>query len=188
MKPMLLIIDTLVDFLDPWPEADRARLVDAIRLLTQAFRTTGQPIVWVRQEFEPDLSDAFLEMRRKNIPTTIKGTQGCAIIPELTAPPEDSHVIKKRYSAFFETQLDQLISPRTVNTVVLAGVNTHACVRATATDAYQRDLDVIIPREAVGSYDRDHAAISLRYMDGKIASVASVTEVASLIGRSDPRR
>jgi isochorismate hydrolase len=36
----------------------------------------------------------------------------------------------------------------------------HACVRTTAIDAYQRDLDVIIPREAVGSYDRNHEAMS----------------------------
>ena len=52
-------------------------------------------------------------------------------------------------------------------------------MRTTAIDAYQRDLDVIIPREAVGSYDREHAAVSLRYMDGKIATVVSVAELLS---------
>jgi isochorismate hydrolase len=64
---------------------------------------------------------------------------------------------------------------------VLAFVNTHACVRATAVDAYQRDLEVIIPREAVGSYDREHAAVSLRYMHGKIASVVSVAQCLSRV-------
>jgi nicotinamidase-related amidase len=66
LKPVLLIIDMLIDFLDPWPEADRTRLVDAVRSLVQEFRAARHPIIWVRQEFEPDLSDAFLEMRRKN--------------------------------------------------------------------------------------------------------------------------
>jgi isochorismate hydrolase len=61
----------------------------------------------------------------------------------------------------------------------VAGVNTHACVRMTAIDAYQRDLDVIIPKEAVGSYDRIHGDMSLRYMDGKIASIVSIAELAS---------
>jgi isochorismate hydrolase len=54
----------------------------------------------------------------------------------------------------------------------------------TAIDAYQRDLDVIIPREAVGSYDRDHGNMSLRYMDGKIASVVPVVKVMSLVAET----
>jgi nicotinamidase-related amidase len=187
LKPTLLIIDMLVDFLDPWPQADRARLVATIQSLAQAFHAAGRPIIWVRQELEPDLSDASLEMRRKNIRITIKGTQGCKIVPELTPHPDDLHVIKTRYSAFFGTQLDKLILASAVDTVVLAGVNTHACVRTTAIDAYQRDLDVIIAREAVGSYDRDHEAMSLRYMHGKIASIVSLRTVLSRVSESDRR-
>jgi len=181
LKPMLLIIDMLVDFLDPWPVADRVPLVDAVQSLVQAFRAAGHPIIWVRQEFEPDLSDAFREMQQKNTRITIKGTPGCKLIPELIPDPNDSHIIKKRYSAFFGTQLDQLILANAIDTVVLAGINTHACVRTTAIDAYQRDLDVIIAREAVGSYDRDHEAASFRYMDGKIASVVSIAAAVSQI-------
>ena len=52
MKPMLLVIDVLVDFLDPWPEIDRVKVVKAIGSLVQACRTAGHPIAWVRQEFE----------------------------------------------------------------------------------------------------------------------------------------
>jgi maleamate amidohydrolase len=77
-------------------KADRSSLVDAISSLAQAFRTSEHPIIWVRQEFEADLSDAFREMRRQNIRVTIRGTQGCKIIPELGPHPDDPHVIKKR--------------------------------------------------------------------------------------------
>jgi maleamate amidohydrolase len=181
VKPMLLVIDMLLDFLDRWPVAERVTLVAAIHRLIDAFRAAGHPVVWVRQEFAPDLSDAFREMRRDNIRVTIKGTEGCRIIPELAPAADDLHVIKKRYSAFFGTELDALIRARGIDTLVLAGVNTHACVRMTAIDAYQRDLDVIIPREAVGSYDQEHAAVSLRYMDDKIASVVSVGQCLSRV-------
>jgi maleamate amidohydrolase len=58
--------------------------------------------------------------------------------------------------------------------LVLAGVNTHACVRTTAIDAYQRDYDVVIIRDCVASYDPEHHDVSLRYMDGKIARVVSL--------------
>jgi maleamate amidohydrolase len=176
---MLLVIDMLNDFLDRWSHDDRARLVQGIQSLVTIFRLKNYPVVWVRQEFKADLSDAFPEMRHKNIKITIEGTEGAKIISELVPISEDRHVIKKRYSAFFGTELDRLIASLGVDTMVLAGVNTHACVRMTAIDAYQRDLDVIIPKEAVGSYDRVHGDMSLRYMDGKIASIVSIAELAS---------
>lgn len=183
MRPMLLIIDMLVDFLDRFPATERAALVAAIRALADVFRQAGHPVAWVRQEFAPDLSDAFLEMRRDNMRVTIAGTPGASIIPELAPRPDDPHFVKKRYSAFFGTPLDEIIRARGVDTLVLAGVNTHACVRMTAIDAYQRDLEVIIPREAVGSYDREHAAVSLRYMDGRIARVVPVADGLRAISR-----
>ncbi len=141
----------------------------------------GIPILWVRQEFAPDLPDAFLEMRRDGIHVTIAGTPGSRIIAELAPAADDLEVVKKRYSAFFGTRLDEIIGARGIDTLVLAGINTHARVRMTAIDAYQRDLAVIIAREALGSHDREHAAVSLRYMDGKIASVMPVAALVSHI-------
>src|SRR5258708_5753596 len=178
---MVTIMDVMVDFRDRWAAQDRGALVAAIGARADTFRAAGHPVVWVRQEFAPDLSDAFREMRRDNIRVTIKGTDGSRIIPELVPGTDDLQVVKKRYSAFFGTPLDEMIRTRRIDTLVLAGVNTHACVRTTAIDAYQRDLEVIIPREAVGSYDQEHAAVSLRYMDGKIASVVSVAQCLSRV-------
>lgn len=63
--------------------------------------------------------------------------------------------------------------------LVLAGINTHAC--ADDRDRCVRDLAVILPREAIGAYDKAHAAVSLRYMDGKIARVLPLHEVAASI-------
>ena len=52
--------------------------------------------------------------------------------------------------------------------IVITGVNTHACIRTTAIDAYQRDLKVVLASDCMGSYDQEHGSISMRYMDGKI--------------------
>lgn len=170
----LLVIDMLNDFLDRWPMPDRRDLCDANNKVVNAFRAARLPVIWIRQEFEPDLSDALPEMRRKNIRVTIRGTPGCHIVPELQTCPGETVIVKKRYSAFFKTPLDQIVTERGIDTLVLSGINTHACVRTTAIDAYQRDFKVVIPREAVGSYDREHGEISLRYMDDKIATVVSI--------------
>jgi nicotinamidase-related amidase len=61
----LLVIDMPVDFFDRQPalSAPRVRLVTGINELARTFRAAGHPVIWVRQEFQPDLSDSFLEMR-----------------------------------------------------------------------------------------------------------------------------
>ena len=116
-------------------------------------------------------------MRRRGISITIAGTEGASILPELTRAPTDHVVVKKRYSAFFGTELDALLATLGVRELVLAGVNTHACVRTTAIDAYQRDLDVTLASECVGSYDDEHHNVTMKYLDGKIARLASSSEI-----------
>lgn len=176
-RAALLVIDLLEDFLRAWDAPGRARLLRATNELIAMARERDVPVIWVRQEFEPDLSDAFLEVRRTRAPITVRGTPGARIAAELDRRPADRDVVKKRYSAFFGTPLDALLEELGARTVILAGLNTHACVRMAAIDAYQRDFEVIVARECVGSYDREHEAVTLRYLDGKIASVLDNAQV-----------
>lgn len=173
----LVIIDMLNDFLDMWPEADSARLVKNTNRLVTAFRERGLPIIWVRQEFRADLSDAFLEMRDKGIAKTIENTRGAALHPGLDWQSGDTVVVKKRYSAFFGTNLDSLLKNFGSEELVLCGVNTHACIRMAAIDAYQRDFRVVLAKECIDSLDTEHARVSLAYMDGKIARVSDVSGI-----------
>ena len=85
----LLIIDMLNDFFRQHANlAEQCpRLVASINTLAEAFRHYGQPVLWVRQEFAPDLHDAFMEMRKHNLHVTIAGTDGCEILPELNHRP-----------------------------------------------------------------------------------------------------
>src|SRR5579862_6512673 len=91
----LLVVDMLNDFLDTWPSAQRKQLCDSMSELVQIMRDNDQPIVWIRQEFNPDLSDAFPEMRARGIRITIRGTPGSEIVPELIVAPSDPIVVKK---------------------------------------------------------------------------------------------
>lgn len=178
-KPALLVIDLLNDFLDAWPGKGRDRLLRSTNELAALMRVWNHPVIWVRQEFEPDLHDAFAEMRAKEIRITIRGTRGAEIVSELNVDPSDRVVIKKRYSAFFDTELDQLLVDLHPDSLILAGINTHACIRMTAIDAYQRDIPVILAVDCIDSYDREHHDISLRYMKDKIATVLTNDEIAA---------
>jgi nicotinamidase-related amidase len=180
-KPVLIVIDMLRDFLENWNAGRRERLVHSINELIDVIRSSSHSVIWIRQEFEPDLRDAFPEMRAKGIRITIKGTQGCEILPELALAPEDVVIVKKRYSGFYRTVLDDVLARLAPDAIILAGINTHACIRTTAIDAYQRDWPVILAADCVDSYDQEHHEISLRYMKEKIAAVMTNKEIRTAL-------
>jgi nicotinamidase-related amidase len=180
-SPVLIVIDMLNDFLDDWEPERRHGLVQSINELASLMRSGSNPVIWIRQEFEPDLRDAFPEMKAKKIHITIKGTAGCRIVSELTVAEQDKVIVKKRYSAFFGTDLDQILANLAPDAVILAGINTHACIRSTAIDAYQRDWPVVLAADCIDSYDAEHHAVSLRYMKDKIATLMTNDELRSAL-------
>ena len=179
----LLIIDMLNDFFQQHVSLaeQRPQLVASINTLVEAFRHHGQPVLWVRQEFAPDLHDAFLEMRKHNLQVTIAGTDGCEILPELDHRPTDLTIVKKRYSAFFGTDLEATLKRVCPDLLVVAGINTHACVRTTVIDAYQRDYEVAVATECVASYDEAHHDMTKRYLDGTIAQLLPNREIIKML-------
>ncbi len=182
MRSAVLIIDMLEDFFrDGRLKEHRNDLAVRINELTFFARQHYVPIIWVRQEFKPDLSDAFLAMRKHNYPITIEGTKGSKILEELRQAESDHVVIKKRYSAFFHTGLDSLLKSLGVNTLVIGGVNTHACVRMSAVDAYQRDFEVILATDCVDSYDEEQHRTSLKYLTKNMALGKSNQELLALL-------
>lgn len=169
MTTVALVIDMQADFFGHQRlSLLRPALAAHINTLTAMARDAAIPIVWVRQEFSPDLSDASLEVRRRQTRVVIAGTQGAEILPELDVHVSDHFVLKKRYSAFFGTNLDSLLAQLDCDQLIVAGVNTHACVRTTVVDAYQRDYDIILAKDCIDSLDREHHDVTWRYMDGKL--------------------
>lgn len=182
-RTTLLVIDMLNDFFRQHAHlaGQRPRLVAGINSLAASFRRHGQPVIWVRQEFAPDLRDAFLEMRKHNLRVTIAGTDGCELLPELDRRPADKTIVKKRYSAFFGTDLEATLKEVRPDLLVVAGINTHACVRTTVIDAYQRDYEVVVAAECVASFDEAHHEMTMRYLGGAIARLLSNREIVEML-------
>jgi nicotinamidase-related amidase len=183
-RPALLIIDLVHDFLDGWDATRKQKLVSSTNELVGSMRSRGRPVIWVRQEFEPDLRDAYREMKAKGIRITIQGTKGCQIIPELAVAASDLVMVKKRYSAFYGTNLDETLGTLRADSIILAGINTHACIRTTAIDAYQRDWNVVLALDCIDSYDLEHHQVSLKYLKNKIAAVMTNQEILRVVDRA----
>jgi len=172
-KMTLIVIDMLNDFFERHANLaeQRPQLVDSINTLVKAFRDHGQTVLWVRQEFAPDLHDAFLDMRKNDLRVTIAGTPGCELLPELHKDSNDQVIVKKRYSAFFGTDLHTILQTDRAQMLVVTGINTHACVRTTVIDAYQRDYEVVVAEECIASSNQVHHEITKQYLDGGIAQL-----------------
>ena len=181
-----LVIDMQVDFFSHERLAlHRQALVTKFNRLTGETRAAGLPVIWVRQEFAPDLSDATLEVKRNKIEVVIAGTLGASLLPELNVQEIDYVVVKKRYSGFFGTDLDQILSDLGCVRLIIAGVNTHACVRATVVDAYQRDYDLILASDCIDSHDVEHHEVTWRYLDGKLGQAMANEQIFSLLAARD---
>lgn len=165
MQKLLLLIDIQEDFFRAGRLFEkRAQFTTAINELLTLFREENHNIIWVRQVFKEDLSDSYLALRHAKQQWTIEGTAGCELLAELTRLPDEPEIIKKRYSAFFQTELDALLQEISPSEIVIAGVNTHACVRVTAIDAYQRDYKLVLAQECIDSYDQGCHEESFNYM------------------------
>lgn len=182
MKPALLIIDMQNDFFQAGPLAERKdALVTNINQLVAAARESDTPIIWIRQEYEQDLSDAPLHNRRNKKSVTIKGTSGAEILSDLHQEPSDPVVIKKRFSAFYQTPLQDLLQELNVDTLVVTGVNTMTCVRVTTIDAYQRDYQVILALDCVDAYDQEQHDNSIKYLQYSVSVGKSNTEIIEML-------
>jgi nicotinamidase-related amidase len=165
-----IFIDMQVDFFLPHPRLTRNRpkLAANVNALATIARRNGSHVIWVKQVFATDLHDAPLDVKRGGHRIVIEDTDGAKLLSELEVDASDSTLVKKRYSAFFGTHLDSVLEGLACKRIVVAGVNTHACVRATVIDAYQRDYDVLLAQDCIDSHDEQHHNISMRYMDGKL--------------------
>ena len=178
IRNCLIVIDMQNDFLERLEDDDRTGLILNTNQLIDLFRVSGCPVIWVQQLLSPDLSDAPLLLRDRGISVVIDGTSGAEIHSDMARNADDTVVIKKRYSAFFGTDLEQILRDQAPERVTLAGVNTHACVRATAIDAYQRDIRVLLASDCLASHDPEHGRISMAYMDRNIALAMTNEQIA----------
>lgn len=170
----LLLIDLQEDFFEHgYPRKTRTQLCNTINQLSKFFRNQELPVIWVRQEYLKDYSDAPPRLKQQENIITVKGERGSQILSELNVSPNDIQIVKKRFSAFFQTQLDSILQDLKVNTLIIAGANTHACVLSTVQDAYNRDYQLILVPEAVQSHDpflhNQAWALMTRYMAQEVS-------------------
>ena len=182
MTPALVLVDVQRDYLqrdDLTPAAEV--LVAALAGLLADARARGWPVFHVQTRVRADASDAMPHWRAAGQALCVEGSEGAQAPEALTPEPGEPVVVKRFYSGFEDGGLASGLRAAGVDTLVVAGVHTHACVRATITDAYAEGFAVFLPTDGVASYDADHAARTLDWLEGRAARCLPMAEVLAVM-------
>lgn len=155
MKPAIIVVDMLKDNFkesprNPFYQEARAILPNLQRLLEKG-REKGIPIIFACDSF---LKEDFI-FRGRMKPHSLRGTQGAEVVDELKPEPTDFILPKRRFSAFFKTDLDQTLRTFGIDTIVVTGMTTEVCVLMTAMDGLCHDFSVILLEDCCASRSKE---------------------------------
>jgi nicotinamidase-related amidase len=181
-RPALVIIDMAYGWTDPAYAGGSARLdsaIEAIQHLLPLARERGVPIIYTTSPYTEELpfksaADFSPNYRRWD-------RRACAIDERVAPRPAEYVIPKEHASAFAGTPLIGHLVARRIDTLLMTGCSTSACVRATATDAKSLGLRPIIIREAV--QDRSEIAHEWTLFDiqARFADVVSLEETLTYL-------
>lgn len=163
------------------PYQGSARVVEPIGRLLEASRAAGIPVFFTRYSLNPDYSDAGLLL---DLFPQIVGTGGlvreswdAAVIEALAPLPGETVIDKTRYSAFYDTDLEERLRALGTDTVIVCGVTTNICVESTVRDAFFRNIRTVVPSDgtaAVTDSMHEGALEGFRYGFGQVATVDEI--------------
>lgn len=179
----LILVDVLQSFFKPgapnyydWV----SEVVPAMTELLAAARNSDALVVHAVERHRPGLSD----FEHPKLPVHCEiGADDAKYLEgfEPIAREREAEVGKRRYSAFFGTDLDLLLREQGITTVVLAGVKTNVCIRATIQDAFANGYQVLLPREATNSNRRHLEEAALEDINRYFGQVCALAEAITAL-------
>ena len=163
-----LIVTDMLNAYDFEDGDDLARNVERalpnIQTLIDRAKAEDVPIIYVNDNYGDWNSSADELVER-----ALHGERPDLIEP-ITPPEGARFVIKARHSIFYGTPLEYLIRSEGIDRLVMTGGATEQCILYSALDAYVREIDVAVPRDAVAHIDPDLADASLRMMERNMSA------------------
>lgn len=214
-RAAVIVIDMQNDFGAPGGMFERAGIdvggiaaaADATRPLLRAARDAGIPVVYLKMEHAPDLSDAgptdgphWIKHRPLQVGEDViapdgsqsrilvRDTWNTEILDALTPKPGDHVVSKHRYSGFFETELDDVLRGLGAKYLLITGCTTSVCVESTVRDAMFRDYSCIVLEDCTaepigGGLPRTNHEASLVVIETLFGWVSNARAVCDALAR-----
>jgi nicotinamidase-related amidase len=166
-KIALIIIDMQNDFVRPVAPAcvkGAFATIPCIQKLLGHFRAKGLPVFHIVREYRPDGSDVEitrLESFLKHRTYVVPGTEGCEIVAELQPLPGEYRIVKQRFSAFMNTELDLILRRLGITDLAVCGTQYPNCIRTTIFDAVSYGYHVVNITDATSAQSMEIAAANI---------------------------
>ncbi|MFC6151893.1 MULTISPECIES: isochorismatase family protein [Mumia] len=184
-RPALVMVDLMRAYFDAasplcLPSDD---VLGPARRVLDAARAADVPVVHTRVAYDAVGTDGGVFLRKLPALQALVGGGPLSETVEEVAPITGEPVVVKQYaSAFFGTTLSSTLASLGVDTVIVAGVSTSGCVRATAVDALQHGLIPLVVRDAVADRAAGPHEANLYDLQAKYAQVVTADEVVDYLG------
>ena len=160
-KIALIVVDVLNEALTGVFACERINnIVKPVKTMVEFARKKGIPVIYT--------NDAHLEGVDKELwlwgKHSMKGTKGAEVISEIAPKEKDFVIPKRRYNAFFQTDLQLLLTELGVDTVIIVGLLAHICVINTVAEAYFWGYKIYVPADCTDSASAKDYEYVIDYM------------------------
>lgn len=182
-RPALIIVDVINGFTDPTcPLGSQAdKVVSANAALIERFHDRMWPVALTTVIYRKESDARVFRDRLPALNVLTPDSRWVEFDPRLPINTADWRIEKTHASAFHGTDLHRRLQAADVDSVVVTGLTTSGCVRASAVDALQYNYKVVVPIEAVGDRNISAHEANLYDLNAKYADVLSLEDTFSLL-------
>src|SRR5215831_9898006 len=203
VNPALMVIDVQNGFVSRGGSYDLLGIdttnyrsvIPTIHKLIDVCRTYGLPIFYTQAVRESSGIDLLTkthkilprsrEERIKKRPICVRGSWDAEIIDEIRPSQADHIVLKRRDSAFHDTEIAVWLRSLSVNTIIFCGIDTSICVETSLRDAFNLGYDVVLISDATASSNEKHYESTLENVKGYYGLVMDLAELISHLDSSN---
>lgn len=196
-KSALLVIDMQNDLVnstkEPFKDVTKMGkdkgIIDNTAKIIAVARQVNIPVIYACHVHRKDGADSVptvtdLMLQGMNIPydqVMVEGTLGAQIVDELKPAPEEHVILKRRASAFYNSDLELMLRSIGIDTIILAGVVTDGCVISTVQDARLRDFHIIVLSDCCATYLPKNDNYFIKNIFPRLGRVRTTNEVIATI-------
>ncbi|HLP47465.1 MAG TPA: isochorismatase family cysteine hydrolase [Candidatus Kapabacteria bacterium] len=187
-SPVLIILDMQKDFLlkegllKVW---GGPAIIPNLQKLIKVFHKNDLPVIFTRHIYENPEQDGGATARwwkaNRHSMLLREHTWHSEISDFLIPDTKDRIISKRRYSAFFGTDLEILLRTANINDVVITGVCTNICCEATAHDAFFRDFNIFFVIDGTGATDEEAHLSSLRNISLAYGNIVTTAQIINSV-------
>jgi nicotinamidase-related amidase len=162
----------------------RQALVQNFARLVAHCRGVGTPLIYTVIHRHPDNLDApktLADAGPAGGAPLLAGTPAAEIIDELRPQPTDWVIMKPRFSAFYGTYLDNILTALGTETILVGGISTQRSVEGTARDAKNRDMQCIVVSDCCTAGELDVHEMTIKHVLPLLVRVRTTDEVIAAL-------